>query len=121
MCGCRALLMVQHTSTVERCRRIKRSTTQLTAQSPGSRIVSEALPVCDAGVAPTPPSWECLVEKKRCRLETCWAVHGADKLRNTSTRTDRSSIACSSGPKASRKHCAATAEYPRLQVIPRWL
>src|SRR6202162_1048243 len=60
-------------------------------------------------------------EKKQYRLKTCWAWPGADRLRNRSTRIVRSSIACSSGPKASRKHCAAIAEFPRWLAIPRWL
>ena len=113
--------MVPRTSTAGRCRRIRRSTTQLAEQSPGSRIVSEALPVCDAGVAPAPPSLECRAEKKQYRLKTCRAARGVDRLRNTSRRTGRSSIECSQEPKASRKHCAATAEFRRWRVIPRWL
>src|ERR1022692_1344593 len=116
MCGYTVLATVSHTSRAERCRRIKRSTTQLTVQSLDSRTVSEALPVCDEGATPAPPSSECLAEKKQYRRETCRAAHGADKLRNTSTRTDRSSIACSPTPAASRKHCAAIAAFPHWPV-----
>src|ERR1700730_8782247 len=113
--------MGPHTSRAKRYRRIRKSTTQLTAQNPGSRIVSAALPACDVDATPAPPSSECLARKKQYRLKTCRAAHGVDKLRNTSTRTDRSSIACSPRPKASRMHCAAIEESPRLRVIPRWL
>src|ERR1700686_14262 len=113
--------MAPRTSTAKRRKRIKRTTTQSKPQSPGSQTVSEALPVCDAGVAPAPPSWECRAGKKQYRLKTSPAAHGVDKLRNTSRRTGRPSIACSSGPKASRRHCAATAEFRHWQVIPRWL
>src|SRR3984893_4666229 len=113
--------MGPHTSRAKRYRRIRKSTTQLTAQNPGSRIVSAALPACDVDATPAPPSSECLARKKQYRLKTCPAVHGVDKLRNKSMRTDRSSIACSPRPKASRRHCGAIEEFPHWRVIPRWL